>query len=187
MTETKLNVAAISGSLRAASYNTAALRAAVELAPPELDIEIYLLHEIPSYNADVEAKGFPAPVTALRDAITAADGILIATPEYNWGMPGVLKNAIDWLSRPSGKSVLTGKPLGVIGASPGTIGTTRAQGQLREVTYSNAVRLLPTNEVLIARAAEKFDASGRLTDKGTRDFLANMLREFAAWIRRFQT
>jgi len=184
MAKDRLRIAAISGSLRAKSFNTAALRAAIELAPPELRIELLSLHEIPLYNQDVEDAGEPETVKIFKAKIALAKGVLFGCPEYNNGITGVLKNAIDWASRPSGKGVLQGKPIAIVGASPGTIGTARSQGQLRQICYSNQMPLLPQQEVLISRAHEKFDASGKLTDKPTRDFMAAMLASFGAWIER---
>ena len=140
---------------------------------------------MPLYNADVEASSVPASVTNLRDAVRAADGLLIATPEYNHGVPGVLKNAIDWLSRPPRASSLNGKPAAIMGASPGIGGTARAQSQLRQAfVFTNTYALLQP-EVLVARANEKFDAQGKLTDQVTRDFLTTFLQRFAEWITFF--
>jgi len=179
------HVVGIAGSLRRGSYNRALLRAAKELAPPLLDIVIHELDGIPLYNGDVEAAGVSPAVLELRDAIRQADGLLIATPEYNHGVPGVLKNAIDWLSRPPRDSVLNGKTAAVMGASPGTTGTARAQAQLRQAfVFTNTYALLQP-EVLVARAHEKFDPDGRLIDQATRDFLATFLHRFANLMARF--
>src|SRR3954465_9638517 len=178
-------VVGFAGSLRRSSYNRALLRAAIELAPPELRIETHELDALPLYNGDVEAAGVPQSVEELRAAIRQADALLIATPEYNHGVPGVLKNAIDWLSRPPRGSALNGKPAGIIGASPGMTGTARAQTQLRQAFgFTNTYAMLQP-EVLVARATDKFDREGRLTDAPTREFLAAFLVQFAAWIRRF--
>lgn len=172
------NVAGFAGSLRRGSYNRALLRAAAELAPPVLRIAIYELHEIPLYNADVEAAGVAATVVRLRDAVRQADGLLIATPEYNHGVPGVLKNTIDWLSRPPRDSALNNKTAALMGASPGMTGTARAQSQLRQsFVFTNTYALLQP-EVLVARAHEKFDADGRLVDQATRDFVSRFLQRF---------
>src|SRR5215510_11086448 len=165
------NVVGFAGSLRGASYNRALLRAATELAPPALRIVIHELDGIPLYNGDIEAAGAPSSVVELRDAIRKADGLLIATPEYNYGVPGVLKNTIDWLSRPPRDSVLNGKVAAVMGASPGVTGTARGQSQLRQAfVFTNTYALLQP-ELLVARAHEKFDADGRLVDQATRDHL----------------
>ena len=176
------NVAAIAGSLRRGSYNRALLRAAAELAPPSLHIVIHELDAIPLYNGDVEAAGVPASVLQLRDAVRQADGLLIATPEYNHGVPGVLKNTIDWLSRPPGDSSLNGKVAALMGASPGMTGTARGQSQLRQAfVFTNTYALLQP-EVLVARAHEKFDADGRLVHQATRDFLGTFLQRFTELI-----
>ena len=173
------SVAGFAGSLRRGSYNRALLRAATEVAPPALHIVIHELDAIPLYNGDIEAAGVPPSVVQLRDAIRRADGLLIATPEYNHGVPGVLKNAIDWLSRPPADSSLNGKVAALMGASPGMTGTARGQSQLRQAfVFTNTYALLQP-EVLVARAHEKFDADGRLVHQATRDFLATFLQRFA--------
>ena len=180
-------IVGFAGSLRRGSYNRALLRAAVELAPAELHIETHELDALPLYNGDVEAAGVPQSVEELRAAIRQADALLIATPEYNHGVPGVLKNAIDWLSRPPRGSALNGKVAAVMGASPGMTGTARSQSQLRQAfVFTNTYALLQP-EVLVARAHEKFDADGRLVDQATRDFLATFLQRFAEFIGRFTT
>ena len=178
-------VVGFAGSLRRASYNRALLREASELAAPRLHLVIHDLAAIPLYNGDVEAVGVPSAVTDLRTAVRQADALLIATPEYNHGVPGVLKNTIDWLSRPPRESVLNGKVAAIMGASPGMTGTARSQSQLRQAfVFTNTYALLQP-EVLVARAHEKFDAEGRLTDQGTRDFLETFLARFADLISRF--
>jgi chromate reductase len=178
-------IAGIAGSLRQGSLNRALLRAAAELAPPNLRITIHDLRSIPLYDGDVEAQGVPAAVVALREAVRAADGLLIATPEYNHGVPGVLKNAIDWLSRPPRASALAGKPAALIGASPGMTGTARAQSQLRQALVFTNTYAMPQPEVLVARAHEKFDQNGALTDQATRGFLEAFLKAFRGWIAHF--
>lgn len=180
-----LEVVGFAGSLRRGSFNRALLRAATEVAPATLHITIHELDDIPLYNADVEAAGPPVSVTQLRDAIRDADGMLIATPEYNHGVPGVLKNAIDWLSRPPRDSALNGKVAAIMGASPGMTGTARAQSQLRQAFVFTNTYALAQPEVLVARAHEKFDADGRLVDQATRDFLATFLKRFADLAERF--
>ena len=183
MSSPPLKVLAISGSLRKASYNTAALRAAQELAPEGMTIEIASIEDIPLYNHDVQEQGFPAPVTALADAIRAADALLIASPEYNYSTSGVLKNTIDWLSRVPNQP-FAGKPVAMIGASMSLLGAARAQYHLRQMfVFLDA---LPINkpEVFIAQAQNKFDAEGRLTDETTRGFVRTLLESLAAWTRR---
>jgi chromate reductase len=188
MTETEsprpLRVLGFAGSLRAASYNRMLLRAAVELAPEGMEIEIFDIGGIPLFNEDVEAAGTPPAVEAFRDAIRRADALLVATPEYNHGVPGVLKNAVDWASRPPRNSVLAGKPAAVFGASPGATGTARAQTQLRASFVFTDTPVLPQPEVLVFRAHEKFDADGRLSDEPTRVFVGRLLVALADWARR---
>ena len=180
-------VAGIAGSLRRGSYNRALLRSAGELAPPNLRIEMHEIADIPLFNEDVEKAGAPEAVARLRKAVADADGLLIATPEYNYGVPGVLKNTIDWLSRPPRGSVLNGKPAAIMGASPGAVGTARSQSQLRQAfAFTNTPAMLQP-ELLVAHASQKFDADGRLTDEATREFLGGFLGQFAAWIGRFDT
>jgi|1185.fasta_scaffold383531_1 chromate reductase len=181
----RFEVVGFAGSLRRASYNRALLRAAAELAAPPLHVVIHDLSPIPLYNGDVEAEGAPSSVTELRTAVRQADALLIATPEYNHGVPGVLKNAIDWLSRPPRDSALNGKVAAIMGASPGMTGTARSQSQLRQAfVFTNTYALLQP-EVLVARAHEKFDADGRLTDQGTADFIKVFLAGFTELISRF--
>jgi chromate reductase, NAD(P)H dehydrogenase (quinone) len=180
-------VVGFAGSLRRGSYNRALLRAAIELAPPQLHIETRELDAVPLYNADVEAAGVPPGVEELRAAVRQADALLIATPEYNHGVPGVLKNAIDWLSRPPRGSALNGKVAAIMGASPGMTGTARSQSQLRQAfVFTNTYALLQP-EVLVARAHEKFDADGRLVEQATRNFLGTFLQQFAEFIGRLTT
>lgn len=183
MTRT-FKVAGISGSLREGSYNTATLRAAQELAPDDFDIEIITLEDVPLFNQDVEAEGWPERVRDLRDKVNAADAVIFAAPEYNYSIPGVLKNAIDWLSRPKGDAPLNGKPATIVGATPAFVGTARGQAHLRQVVFYNAMPLLPTAEVLIARASERFDGEGRLTDDETRNVLRDLLEKFSAWTKK---
>ena len=178
-------VVGVAGSLRQRSYNRALLRAAQDLAPVALQIRIHELSEIPLFNEDVERAGIPSGVARLRQAVADADGFLVATPEYNHGVPGVMKNAFDWLSRPSRKSVLHGKPAAILGTSPGTTGTARAQSQLRQSFVFTNTPVLPQPEVLVGRAHEKFDSNGRLTDDTTQKFVVLFLEAFAAWIGRF--
>jgi chromate reductase len=181
-----LRVLGIAGSLRAGSYNRALLRAARELAPEGMGISTFDLAPIPLYNADVQAQGDPEPVVALKAAIQEADALLIATPEYNYSIPGVLKNAIDWASRPPDTSPLNGKPVAIMGASTGNYGTARAQMHLRQVCI--LTNMLPVNrpEVLVFRAQEKFDAEGQLIDEATRQFVRKLLEALAEWTLRLR-
>lgn len=181
-----LRVVGVAGSLRHSSFNRSLLRAARELAPPALRIEIHELDDVPLYNEDVERAGVPEAVARLRQAVAAADGLLIATPEYNHGVPGVMKNAFDWLSRPPRQSVLDGKPSAIMGASPGMVGTARSQSQLRQSFVFTNTPVLRQPELLVARAHEKFDSEGQLTDETTQRFLIAFLERFVAWIERVE-
>ena len=185
MSEPKLRVLGFAGSLRAASFNRSLLRAAVELAPADMEIEIFDLIEVPLYNGDDEAAGDPPAVARLKAAIGAADGVLIATPEYNHGVPAVTKNAVDWASRPARAAALDGKPVAIMGASPGITGSARGQSQLRQAFEFTNSYAMPQPELLVFKAHEKFDAEGRLTDERTREHLQRFLVAFAGWIRRF--
>jgi chromate reductase len=180
-----LNVLGISGSLRKGSYNTASLRAAQELAPPGMRIEIADIAALPLYNEDVKAAGFPPPVQHLRQRIAAADALLFATPEYNYSMSGVLKNAIDWASRPPDQP-FNDKPAAIMGASPGVTGTARAQYHLRQSCVFLNMHLVNRPEVMIGAAASRFDAEGRLTDEATRGFVLDLLVALAAWTARLR-
>jgi chromate reductase len=184
-----LRVVAIAGSLRAASYNRGLLRAAQDVAPKGLTIMIRDLAPIPLYNADVEAQGEaqgdPQPVAELKSAVREADALLIAVPEYNSGVSGVLKNTIDWLSRPPEPSALHSKPAALMGASPGMAGTARAQLQLRQAfVYTQTWVMPPPPEILVAYAQEKFDARGQLTDEETRARLRKLLEALVTWTQR---
>jgi chromate reductase, NAD(P)H dehydrogenase (quinone) len=180
-----LRVVAIAGSLRATSYNRGLLRAAQDVAPRGLSITIRDLAPIPLYNADVEAQGDPRSVAELKAAVQEADALLIAVAEYNYGVSGVLKNTIDWLSRPPESSVLHDKPAALIGASPAMTGTARAQLQLRQsFVYTQTVVMPPPPEILVARAQEKFDARGELTDEDTRAHLRKLMEALMTWTHR---
>jgi chromate reductase len=180
-----LKILGIAGSLRQGSYNKLALKAAVELKPADMDIDIFDIGAIPPYNEDLRTQGFPTVVQELREKIRAADALLIATPEYNYSIPGVLKNAIDWASRPPDQP-FDGKPLAILGASGGRLGTARAQYHLRQVAVFLNLHLLNKPEVMIAGAAKEFDASGRLMDEGARKLIAELLVNLAAWTHQLQ-
>ena len=158
-----IRVIGISGSLRKHSSNTGLLRAAQTVLPEGATLEIFDLSSIPLYNGDVEATGAPASVVALKEKIASADALLIATPEYNYSIPGVLKNAIDWVSRPAKSTPLAGKPVAILGAG-GVSGTMRGQAHLRNVLASNGAWVLPKPEVQVVQAG-KFDSEGNLTDE----------------------
>jgi chromate reductase, NAD(P)H dehydrogenase (quinone) len=180
----ELTVAAFAGSLRRGSYNRALLRAALEVTPPGMKISILEIGDIPLYNGDVEAEGDPEPVARFKTAIREADGLLIATPEYNHGVPGVTKNAVDWASRPPRNAPLNSKPVAILGASPGQTGTARGQSQLRQAFEFTNSYCMAQPEILVYRAHEKFDDEGRLTDEKTREYLGKFLQAFGEWIRR---
>ena len=150
------------------------------------DFTLSDLTPIPPYNEDVRALGFPAPVQEFRDRIAAADALLIVTPEYNYSMPGVLKNAIDWASRPPSQP-FDGKPVAIMGASPGMLGTARAQHHLRQSCVFLNMHLLNRPEVMIAHCQERFDAEGRLVDEKTRQIVAQLLAALGDWTRRLRT
>lgn len=175
----QVKVLGFAGSLRKGSLNRALLRAAVKRAPDGMTIETFDLDDVPLYNGDVEAAGDPAGVVALKDAIRAADGVLMVTPEYNHGVPGVMKNAVDWASRPPRNAPLGGKPVGIIGASPGQTGTARGQSQLRQAFEFTNSFCMPQPEILVFRALEKFDANGELTTRKPASIWANTLKRCA--------
>lgn len=184
-----MRIFGISGSLRNGSYNTQALKAAQLLVPEDVELDIYTLQDIPLYNADVEKEGIPQSVKALREAAAAADAVFISTPEYNYSVPGVLKNALDWLSRSGGKP-LKGKPVAIMGASPGRIGTARAQYHLRQVLVNFDAPVLNSPEVMIARAHEAFDEDGSFADERTADIVQSQLQalvDFADVLGRGET
>jgi chromate reductase len=183
MSADALNVVGIAGSLRRGSFNRALLRAAQDLTPDDLSITIFDLHDVPLYDRDVETQGDPASVTALETAIREADAVLIATPEYQHSLPGVLKNALDWASRPPSDPPLRHKPEAIMGATPGRYGTARAQVDVRKVLAFNAAIVLQRPEAMVANACEAFDDDGRLVDEGAIRFLGEMLENLAAWTR----
>ena len=170
-----MNVLGISGSLRRDSHNTSLLRAAAELLPDGVELELWDgLKAVPPYNEDDDVEPAPAAVTELRDAIAGADAILIATPEYNHSVPGQLKNAIDWASRPLATNPLRNMPVAVVGASMGAFGAVWAQAELRKVLAATGARVVE-GEVAVGHAHEKFDADGRLTDETLRDTLGELV------------
>ncbi|HEY0522391.1 MAG TPA: NAD(P)H-dependent oxidoreductase [Stellaceae bacterium] len=178
-----VKVLGICGSLRKGSYNAAALRAAQELAPDGLTIETFDIAPIPIYNEDVRAEGLPPSVEQFRERIRAADALLFVTPEYNYSVPGVLKNAIDWASRPP-EQPFAGKPVAIMGATPSALGTARAQYHLRQILVFLDMHPINKPEVMIAAASGKFDAAGQLTDETTRDFVRQLLTALRDWTRR---
>jgi chromate reductase len=174
-----MNVLAISGSLRDASYNTMLLRAAGELVPDGVELELWDgLKAVPPFDEDDEAGEAPAGVANLRDAIAGADAILFATPEYNSSVPGQLKNAIDWASRPVATAPIRNKPVAVIGASTGMFGAVWAQAELRKVLASAGARVLDA-ELPVPTAHTRFDEAGRLVDHEIRERLAEVVQTLA--------
>jgi chromate reductase, NAD(P)H dehydrogenase (quinone) len=183
--EKALTILGIAGSLRRASYNRGALRAAQELVPEGAKVEIFDLDGIPPFNQD-EEKNPPAKVTELKERVRAADGILLSTPEYNYSIPGVLKNAIDWASRPYGDSAWNDKPVAVMGASPSNLGTARAQYHLRQTFVFLNMHPMNGPEVMISNAYERFDEQGNLKDAKTKEIIRKMLENFVVWIRQVE-
>ena len=181
-----MKVLGISGSLRAKSFNTATLRAAAELAPAAgVTIDIADISAIPLYNDDNRGADFPASVEDLSNRIRDADAVLIATPEYNYSIPGVLKNAIDWVSRVA-PPPFADKPVAIMGASPSALGTARAQYDLRKIFVYLDARVLNKPEIFISGANSRFDEAGRLTDAGTRDLIAQQLEALRIWAERLR-
>jgi chromate reductase len=184
MTDAPLHFVVLLGSLRRGSYNTAVARALPALAPPGVTIApLGSIGDFAIYNGDVEAQGIPAPVAAMGEAIAKADGVIVVTPEYNYSIPGGLKNAIDWLSRLKPQPFLD-KPVAIESASPGVLGGVRAQYHLRQTFVALEARVFNKPEVFVGQAHQKIDAAtGELTDPPTREFIAKQLAGFAAFAR----
>lgn len=180
--EHPLEVLGVAGSLRSGSYNRALLTAAQELAPASMSIERFDLASIPLYNADLDTDADrPAAVERFKADIARADALLVATPEYNHSVPGVLKNALDWASRPGHASVLKDKTVAVMGASQSAVGAARAQEHLKLIFDATLSHVMPHSGVVVASAREKFDEEGQLTSEGTREFVADFLQDFSAY------
>ena len=182
----KIHILGFAGSLREGSYNKSLIRNAIALAPDSMAIEFYDLEGLPFYNADVEAEGDPGPVVDFKHAINRADGLLIASPEYNYGVTGITKNAVDWASRPPKDAPLKQKPVGILGASPSSTGTARSQSQLRQALVGTHSYCMVQPQILVSRAHEKFDDEGNLTDETTRKYLKNYLEALYEWVIRFR-
>jgi chromate reductase len=180
-----ITILGIAGSLRRQSYNRSALRAAQQLVPAGATLDIFELDGIPGFNQDDEQNP-PAKVVELKKRVRAADAILFVTPEYNYSVPGVLKNAIDWASRPYGDSAWNGKPAAIMGASIGNIATARAQYHLRQMFVFLNILAINQPEVMIGNAAERFDENGNLTDEATKDYIRKLLQNLVAWTQRIQ-
>lgn len=180
----RMNIVGIAGSLRRGSFNRMLLASAAELAPDSMHIDVFDIGSLPLYNADLDADGGrPAAAQSLKDAIAEADGVLIASPEYNHSVPGVLQNAIDWASRPGMKSPLRDKPVAIMGASGGPVGTARGQQVLKLTLMSTLALVMPHPGVAVGQSKDKF-SDGRLTHEPTREFVSDFLRTFEAWIER---
>jgi chromate reductase len=179
-----IRVVGFAGSLRRASYNRGLIRAAAELAPPGIVVDVFDLGDLPLYNQDVEDAGEPAAVVAFKQAIERSDAMLVATPEYNHGIPGVLKNALDWASRPRVTSPLRDKAVAVLGASPGHGSTARAQAQLRDAFVFTGACVMPLPELLVGSAGQHFDDDGNLTDEALRTSLVELVEALQAWTLR---
>jgi chromate reductase, NAD(P)H dehydrogenase (quinone) len=180
-----IKIIGIAGSLRKGSYNRAALRAAQNLVPKDAALEMFDLEGIPPFNQDLEHQPSQR-VQDLKMKVRGADAVLLVTPEYNYSVPGVLKNAIDWASRPYGDSAWDGKPVAIMGASPGMLGSARAQYHLRQMFVFLNMYPLNQPEVMIPNAAEKFDERGNLMDEKSREKIKELLEALVAWARRFK-
>lgn len=177
-----MKILGISGSLRVKSHNTALLKAAQELKPENMEIEIYSIGDLPLYNGDIEKEGFPDSVKRFKDEIMNSDAILFATPEYNYSVTGVLKNAIDWASRPPSESPLKKKPCAILGVSGGMSGTIRSQMHLRQIAAHNEMIVMNKPELYVSFGGKKFDEKGELTDEATREQLIKFLYSFEEMI-----
>jgi chromate reductase len=182
----KLKVFGFSGSLRRGSYNKSLLRAAADLLPQDLILEIFDIDGIPAFNQDIEVDDMPSKVKEFKSKIREADAILIATPEYNYSVPGVLKNAIDWASRPYGDNPFDGKPVAIMSASIGMLGGARAQYHLRQMFVFLNMHPVNGPEVIVTFAQQKFDANGNLVDDNTKTFLRQLLQNLVNWTKRLK-
>lgn len=180
--DTPVRVLTLVGSLRRDSLNLRLARWAAAHAPEGMELRIHPLHDVPLYNGDVEATGDPEGVIDLKRAIMSSDAVLLVTPEYNGGVPGVLKNALDWASRPP--RPLKGLPVAVMGASPGRWGTLRAQAEMQRLVRNLGMLPLPSPEVMISQANAAIGADGTLKDEATAERVGGFLEAFGAWIER---
>ena len=182
---TKISILGLAGSLRKGSYNKTLLRAAMEMVPADAELEIFDLEVLPPFNQDLENQP-PEKVKEFKAKIRAADAILIATPEYNYSIPGVLKNAIDNASRPYGDNAFDGKSVAIMGASIGMLGTARAQYHLRQSLVFLNMYPLNQPEVMVPFAQEKIDQNGRVTDPKTREKIKELLEALVIWTRKLK-
>ncbi len=180
-----LVVCGIAGSLREGSFNRALLRTAGELARPGMELHVFdRVGDLPLFDQDVEAEGDPEPVAALKSAILGSDALLIASPEYSRSVTGVLKNALDWAARPPREPTLSGKPVAIMGASPGRFGTVNSQRTLREILRACGCHVMPRPELYVSGAGSLFDEEGRLEDEATRKRLRRLLEALPDWAER---
>lgn len=180
-----IKILSFAGSLRKDSYNKALLHAASEMLPDNTELEIFDLEGIPLFNQDIDPLTI-ATIKEFKAKIKAADALIIATPEYNYSIPGVLKNAIDWASRPYNDNSFEDKPLAIMGASISAIATARAQNHLRQCCVFLNMHLLNRPEVMVSFAKDKFDANGKLKDEKTNEFIKSMLINLVSWTMRLQ-
>jgi chromate reductase, NAD(P)H dehydrogenase (quinone) len=181
-----LKILGFAGSLRAGSYNRALLRATTDLMPEDAELEIFDIGDIPAFNQDIERDMMPAKVKELKSKIRDADAILIATPEYNYSVPGVLKNAIDWASRPYGDNPFNEMPVAIMSASVGMLGGARAQYHLRQIFVFLNMHPINAPEVVVTFTQDKFDSSGKLVDENTKKFLRQLLQNLVDWTRQLR-
>ncbi len=178
-----MHILAVQGSLRAGSNNRRLLKVVLDHLPVGVTAELYELHNIPLYDGDIEAKGLPDAVVEFRNKIHHANGILIATPEYNYSIAGVLKNALDWASRPP-QQPFAGKPVGIVSTSSGIYGGVRGQSHLRQVLQYLEAIAMPKPELIVPQGQAKFDEAGKLIDEKTLKSLENFVPAFVKWVER---
>ncbi len=186
MTRKPIKILGIPGSLRKNSYNRGLIRAAQAVAPEGVEVTMYLLHDLPFYNADVEAVGDPEAVTQLKNAIAEADALLIATPQYNASVPGVLKNAIDWASRTPRSSVLMDKPIAIVGVTPGKSFTEPAQIELRKILKFTKSRVMPEPQVKLGSAPDRYAENPEMPDEETRQQIREVLDALVDFVQQEQ-
>jgi chromate reductase len=182
VSERRIEIVALVGSLRRQSYNRGLLRSAMLSQPPDMHIHEIPIAGLPFFDEDLEAKGDPPTVRDLKQALARADGVIIVTPEYGYSIPGVLKNALDWASRPTGRSALRGKPVAIMGASIGRSGTMRAQLHLRQVLLHMGAITIPEPEIYVTFAPDKFNGFGELADKTALDQTRQLVQNLHDWV-----